>query len=83
MNQKDQVFKYKQPDAQGAVTLEESKGAGKVWCFNPMQKLSGPKKKARGTWEGTSKPVMRGFVLFVASSKGRRLKSDHLMQKVP
>lgn len=47
MNQKDQMFKYKQPDAQGAVTLEESKGAGKAWCVNPMQKLSGPKKKKR------------------------------------
>ena len=83
MNQKDQMFKYKQPDAQGAVTLEESKGAGKVWCVNPMQKLSGPKKKARGHLGRNIKTSNEGFVLFVASSKGRRLKSDHLMQKVP
>lgn len=83
MNQKDQMFKYKQPDAQGAVALEESEGAGKAWCVNPKQKLSRQKKSAGSAWGGTSKPVMRGLVLFLESSKGRRLKSDHLMQTVP
>ena len=72
MNQKDQMFKYKQPDAQGAVTLEESKGAGKVWCVNPMQKLSGPKKKARGHLGRNIKTSNEGVCFVCSIIKGKK-----------
>lgn len=80
------MLNQERPDVQiqtarcsGAVALEESEEQGRPGV-STQQKLSRPKKSAGSTWGGTSKPVLRGACLSLESSKGRRLKSDHLMQ---
>ena len=69
MNQKDQMFKYKQLDAQGAIHIEESKEHGRHGVSSSIQKYSGPEKNSHNTRKGTSKPAVRGLVSFLASSK--------------
>lgn len=87
MNQKDQMFKYKQPDAQVATDTWGNQEAGKARCVKCDVKIQWAKEAFMEYLERDIKTSNEGFCFVFSIITGKkRVKSDHLMiivQKVP